>query len=186
MNTTEKIVESYFRICRRCFTCPDVKIVGGNNRQIDLLAYDIIKGIPYHVETAVTHCQNWCPKTDELEERFTYKFFGEAKKKTGEKTDYKKGKNYYKQIVKTYASYGVDPKLLRRVFCCWVVADECNLKPFLAEYQKTWDLQNPIEVLSFRDEVIPELQKAVSTSNYEDEVLRTFSLLREFEKQTEK
>lgn len=39
MNTAERIVESYFRHCRRCLTIPDVKIAGGNNRQIDLLAW---------------------------------------------------------------------------------------------------------------------------------------------------
>jgi|GEM_PF-6134490 len=38
MNTTERIVESYFRICEGCLTTPDVKVVRGNNRQIDLLA----------------------------------------------------------------------------------------------------------------------------------------------------
>ena len=43
-----------------------------------------------------------------------------------------------------------------------------------------------VEVISFRDRILPELMDAVSTANYDDEVLRTFSLIREWQKQNEK
>ena len=59
MNTPEHIVETYFRLVRRCFTTTDVKIPGGNNRQIDLLAFSPVNKRYYHVETAVTHQLEW-------------------------------------------------------------------------------------------------------------------------------
>ena len=45
----ERIVESYFRIERKCFTITDIKIPKGNNRQIDILAYSLKSGgmLPY-------------------------------------------------------------------------------------------------------------------------------------------
>jgi hypothetical protein len=55
MNTVELIVESYFRLCRSCFTYPDLKVPGGNNRQLDLLAYNVREEAQYHVEMSVTH-----------------------------------------------------------------------------------------------------------------------------------
>ena len=41
-----------------------------------------------------------------------------------------------------------------------------------------------IEVWRFRDKTLPELTEKVSTSNYDDEVLRTLLLLRQQQLQT--
>ena len=43
-----------------------------------------------------------------------------------------------------------------------------------------------IEVISFRDKILPELMEKVSTANYDDEILRTFSLIKQYKRQTEK
>jgi len=41
MNTAEHRVESYFRLCRKCFTIVDLKVPRGNNRQLDILAHNV-------------------------------------------------------------------------------------------------------------------------------------------------
>ena len=185
MNTTERIVESYFRICRGCFTAPDIKIIHGNNRQIDLLAYNLVEKKAFHVETSVTHCKKWCPTHKMLEQNFDFKFLGCPKPREGKNTDYAKNKTYKSQILKTYLRYGIAPEDIRRVWCCWTVSDIHNLSAFIAGYCTSRCLApHSIEILSFRDIVIPALQATVGTSNYEDDVLRTFSLLREYELQT--
>ncbi len=55
MNTAEHIVESYFRLCCKCFTIVDLKIPHGNNQQLDILAYDVKEQLQYHIEVGVTH-----------------------------------------------------------------------------------------------------------------------------------
>lgn len=49
--TTEKIVESYFRFCRDCATMTNIKCSG--QHEIDLLAINLKKGVRYHVESSV-------------------------------------------------------------------------------------------------------------------------------------
>ncbi|MCW8880277.1 MAG: hypothetical protein OQK04_11535 [Kangiellaceae bacterium] len=182
MNTTESIVESYFRLVRDCFTQPDVKVIKGNNRQLDLLAYNIQERKSYHVEVSVTHCRQWCPTPEELKGNFDRKFFGLPSKKKGDNTDYVKGKTYTESIKKTYKSLGLDYESINRVWVCWTVKDADRLELELREYCKK--LRIPlVEVVSFRDEVIPSLMDKVSTSNYEDDSLRTLSLLRQYELQ---
>ena len=44
----------------------DIKVINGNNRQIDLLAVNINTNEHYHVEVSVTHQENWCPTTADL------------------------------------------------------------------------------------------------------------------------
>ena len=184
MNTTEKIVESYFRLCKKCFTLPDVKVIGGNNRQIDLLAYHVSSSDQYHVEVSVTHCQNWCPEKDELISNFEKKYFGVPPKREGKNTDYAKGKTYKENIYDTYKAYGLKPKNIQRIWVCWTVVDEDSIKKEIGKYCKKRNiLDNPIKIMKFRDEIIPALLKEVSTTNYEDDSLRTLSLLRQYEKQ---
>ncbi|MFA6499978.1 MAG: hypothetical protein WC256_12295 [Desulfurivibrionaceae bacterium] len=182
MNTTESIVESYFRLVRGCFTQPDVKVIKGNNRQLDLLAYNIIDEKAYHVEVSVTHCQQWCPTPKALKENFDKKFFGVPAKREGENTDYSKGKTYYESIKETYASLGLSYDTIIRVWVCWTVNGESSLESEINEYCKEHGiLREHLEIVSFRNEVIPALMDKVSTSNYEDDALRTLSLLRQYE-----
>jgi hypothetical protein len=49
--TTEKIVESYFRYCRDCATMTNIKCSA--QHEIDLLAVDLRTGTRYHVESSV-------------------------------------------------------------------------------------------------------------------------------------
>jgi hypothetical protein len=181
VNAVEHIVESYFRLCKKCFTISDVKVPHGNNRQVDLLAVSLVDGVQYHVECSVTHCENWCPTPEKLEEEFERKFLGYPREREGTSTDSTKKKTYGGMIYTTYQIYGFDMAKVRRVWICWVVKDQANLKQVLYNYHmKSGQL---VEVLSFRDEILPKLQKAIGTSNYDDEVLRTFSLLKQAGKQ---
>jgi len=163
----------------------DIKVISGNNRQIDLLAYNPKTNEQYHVEVSVTHRENWCPTPVELTTEFDKKYFGVPEKREGKNTDYALGKTYKKQIDLTYESVGLDPQKIKRVWVCWTVREADKLEHQLEEYCKERDLpKGAIDILSFRDVVIPSLMTKVGTSNYEDDVLRTLSFLQQFYKQT--
>lgn len=176
MNAVEHIVECYFRYCKGCLTIPDLKIKSGNNRQADLLAYNLLTKEQYHVESSVTHCKNWTHSIEDLREVFDKKFRGVPASREGKKTDYTKGKNYFKSIVQTYRHIGFSPSRIQRIFVTWAVTDP-GLKEFLSDYKKEYGFR--VNVLSFRDQILPELRDAITTSNYDDEILRTFSLLQQ-------
>ena len=191
MNAVEQIVEIYFQKVRNCFTNADIKIEYGNNRQFDLLAYSLINKKSYHIESSVTHGINWNPTVNALEEKVAYKFFGETRKNLNKSlnTDEAKNKNYLEQIKKQYNKYGFDFEKINRVWVLWCV-DKLKSNEY---YQKEHNLylQNKIhnktiEILSFRDKIIPELEDVIGTSNYEDDILRTISLLLQYQKQTTK
>ena len=177
MNAAEHIVEAYFRLCLNCFTRSDVKVIRGNNRQLDLLAINLIDETQYHVESSVILGTSFAFHTKHLKEAFDKKFRGFPAERAGENTDFAKGRNYENAIRETYQTVGFSPEKLQRVWCGWIVADDSNLNQFLADYRQETGLA--VTVLSFRDEVIPKLQATVATSNYDDEVLRTLSLLKQ-------
>jgi hypothetical protein len=184
MNTTERIVESYFRLCKNCFTDPDVKVAGGNNRQLDLLAYNLRDGSQYHIETSVTHELSWRATWDKLKTKFDGKYFGAPREKEGPNTDYSKGKNYFAEIKRAYKSVGFTLGKVQRVWVTWVLPLENDFPRRLHTYCKGRRLGNrPIQVVSFRDQILPELHTAVGKSNYNDDVLRTLSLLGQFKQQ---
>ena len=185
MNTTEKIVEAYFRICKNCLTIPDIKVIRGNNRQLDLLAYHLPGRIQYHVEVSVTHGKRWCPTPNRLCEMFDRKFFGIPQKREGKNTDWSKGKTYKESIYNTYSKYGFSPERVNRVWVSWTINEPESLDKKLKDYAKEHGIAaNPISVVSFRDQIIPELLEVVSTAHYENDTLRTFSLLRQYQAQT--
>lgn len=187
MNTAEHAVETYFRVCRKCFTMPDVKVLRGNNRQFDLLAFNLLEGDQYHVEVSVTHCQRWCPTPGALAELFDRKFFGHPHPRNGERTDHARGRTYEEEILDTYRAVGMDPDRVQRVWCAWTVAEDKDLEDMLDAYSSEHGLdENPIEFLSFRDVVLPELREAVNTANYEDEILRMLSFLQQEASQRER
>ncbi len=177
MNTVEHIVECYFRYCKGCFTMTDVKVIGGNNRQCDLLAFNLATQDQFHVESSVTHDLNFLPSDNDLQEVFDRKFRGLPAKRVGKGTDYSKGKTYSENILRTYQNVGIDPNKVQRVFVTWVIKDDSALQNFLSNYALNHGIQ--VQVFAFRDQILPELMEKVSTSNYEDEVLRTLSLIRQ-------
>ncbi len=184
MNTTERIVESYFRLCQGCFTYPDVKVFSGNNRQLDLLAYNVLNDAQYHIETSVTHELSWRATWKKLEQTFERKFFGVPSKREGPNTDYSRGKNYYPEIKKAYTSVGFVARNVQRLWVTWVVPQEDEFDKQLRLYCRKKRLgKNPIRVISFRDAILPTLLSTVGKSNYDDDVLRTLSLLRQYEHQ---
>jgi|ERR1043166_2839013 hypothetical protein len=183
MNTVEHIVESYFRLCRKCFTYADVKVEGGNNRQIDLLAVSLVSGEQFHVECSVTHCERWCPTPAELVLAFEKKFSGIPPAREGSNTDSSRGKLYGGVIRTMHDRLGLDKTKIQWVWVCWAVQDPENLEVAVRDYHLR--VGYLVKVLSFRDTILPELMVAVSTANYDDEVLRTFSLIKEWRRQTE-
>jgi hypothetical protein len=181
MNTVEHIVESYFRLCRNCLTYSDVKVIGGNNRQLDLIAVSLKTDEQFHIECSVTHCENWCPNSQKLITAFEKKFSGIPAKKPGPNTDSAKGKRYGGAIGSMYTRLGLSLEKVKRVWICWTVKDPENLARLQDDYFVRTGYR--VEVLSFRDDILPELTDAVSTANYDDEVLRTFSLIKQWKAQ---
>lgn len=187
MNAQARIVENYFRIIKRCFTITDVKVPAGQNRQFDILAYQPDKKKVYHIEVGITHRLNWCPTLNKLREMFKQKFFGVPQKKDpdNKNTDYAKGKDYLDQIKETYSMYSIKYEKVIRVWCFWAFKGDneetIQLKNELAQ-EFNLDSEN-FETLSFRDTVIPELEMEIGTSNYDDETLRTISLLKQCKEQ---
>ena len=175
MNAAEHIVESYFRLCRGCFTFPDRKVVGGNNRQLDLLAYNLRDKKQFHVEVTVTHQLNWCEDRSYLPAEFDRKFFGvpPGRKSDGRRaTDSTRGKSYLKPINDTYLEVGFSPPAVNRIWVCWLVKGEANDRSIKVGHRPSvCNADFSIEVLSFRDLILPELTEKVGTANYDDEVL---------------
>lgn len=186
MNATERIVETYFRVVRRCFTIPDVKVIKGNNRQIDLLAFRPETDQYFHVETSVTHQLEWQLSKETLISLADYKFFGKAKSNgnPSANTDAARGKTYQLQIDATYALYKIDPKKLIRVVCCWSFPKDSPAKVREGSKLKNYP-DDQFELLSFRDSVIPGLQKAIGSSNYDDDISRIFSLFGQYQAQVD-
>ena len=188
MNTTEKIVESYFRLRHRCFTMADVKVHGGNNRQLDLLAYGVGDSAQYHIEIGVTHVPRFQPDVDKLEKKIQFKFFGEARelrKTAARKRVRKPARNYFHQIIETYRYVGFEPPKVQRIWVTWQAPDVEKLAERLREYCKNNHLDDYcVRFMSFRDEIVPELFKDIRTANYSDDALRTLSLLQQCDRQT--
>lgn len=184
MNTTERIVESYFRISRTCFTMADVKVHGGNNRQLDLLAHDVNNKCKYHVEIGVTHARGFQPRVDRLENRIKHKFFGEPRTSKDGSPKGVRQRNFFAEILATYHRVGFAPENVRRIWVSWECREEEELRKRISQYCAANHLNDYcVEFISFRDCVIPQLMKDVGTPHYGDDALRTFSLLRARERQ---
>ncbi len=184
MNTTEKIVESYFRICRNCFTMSDVKVHGGNNRQLDLVAFAIDGKLQLHIEIGVTHMRGFQPSIEKLEKRIRYKFFGEPRDRENKKRRKNSTKNHYQAIQNTYSRIGFSVAEVELVWVCWQYPKSNDLRERLESFFEVQGIHpRAVSLLSFRDEIIPELRKKVSTAHYNDDALRTLSLLRQCDRQ---
>jgi predicted transcriptional regulator len=186
MNAVEQIVEIYFQKILICLTHPDIKVEKGNNRQFDLLAYNIKKKKSYHIESSVKHELRWNPTIDELKELIGFKFFGTLKNKNnkGKNTDKAKNKNYLDQIKSTYEFYGMNYEKINRVWVLWCTDKIADTHFKIIKSKKYLNLNNKtIEIISFRDIIIPELEKSIGKSNYENDIIRTLSLIIESRKQ---
>lgn len=188
MNTAEHIVDAYFRLVRGCFTLADRKVKRGNNRQLDILAYHLKTNMAFHIEVGVTHQQNWCPTLEELGPQFEKKFFGAPPERKGRNdgtTDFEKGKSYWSQLETTYKDVGFDPEKVQRTWVCWVVRNYSDIKPIQVKHQSMLlSREFDIEVMSLRDFILPELQDAIGTANYDDEILRTLGFVKQRELQS--
>jgi hypothetical protein len=186
MNAVEQIVEIYFQKMLNCLTHPDIKVENGNNRQFDLLAYNIKTKKTYHIESSVKHELRWNPTINELIELIKFKFFGTLKDKNNKSknTDKAKNKNYLEQIKNTYKIFGMNYDKINRVWVLWCT-DKIEGKYFLIEKGKKYleINQKKIEIISFRDIIIPELENSIGRSNYENDIIRTLSLFIERKKQ---
>jgi hypothetical protein len=188
MNTTEHLVELYYRHCHNNFTYTDFKVPGGNNRQFDVLAFDKPNNTLRHIEVSVTHSTGWTANLESLKNDIRFKFFGIPKNKRPDNpnTDYNKGKTYSSQIESAYNQFGLLWTEVIRVWCLWIhPADEEIIDNWRSELSTEFSLPNDkFEILSMRDEVIPSLIQSIGTSNYDDDILRTISLIDQQRKQT--
>ena len=188
MNAVEQIVEVYFQKCRACFTMPDVKVASGNNRQFDLLSYSAKEKAGYHIESSVTHQVNWNPKIQWLNGKIESKFFGTPGKNNNKSgnTDGAKNKNYLEKMKEAYETYGLDYERIRRVWVLWCT-DKIDNKDLIEKKGETYLKESingkQIEILSFRDKIIPELEAAIGTANYEHDIVRTISLIIQYQNQ---
>jgi hypothetical protein len=181
MNAAEHIVDCYYRVVKKCFTINDAKVIGGVNRQLDVLAVNLTSGDQYHVESSVTHRTGWAPKPEQLEKIFKKKFLGLPGKREGSKTDFARGIDYKKNILETYKAYGLNPQKIQRIFVCWILHPKTPGEEFLKDFERNNEMK--ITVISFRDTILPELYEAVGTANYDDEVLRAIGFFKERERQ---
>jgi hypothetical protein len=186
MNTTEHLVEIYYRQ-KNYFTISDIKVINGNNRQFDLLAYDVIEKLFYHIEIGVTHTKGWQSSLEDLKDNIRYKFFGCVRntRPDNSNTDYKKEKNYIKSIKSTYQKFGVDYKKVIRVWCAWSLeATENEISTWKKELSQEFNINKKrFQILLFRDSVLPFLLESVGTANYDDKLYRTLSLVKEYNRQ---
>lgn len=165
MNTTERLVELYYKLHLHCFTATDVKIPEGNNRQLDMLAYCLKPEKAYHVEASVTPIPRYQPTPAALVEQFREKFLIEPQSR----------------MDAAYRQLNLNPQLVQRVFCCWQRPDAASMTPVIQAFAAETGIQ--VELLSLRDEVFPALMKLVGTPNYEDDILRTLSLIKQWHQQ---
>ena len=188
MNTTEHLIEVYYRQLG-CFTATDIKIIKGNNRQFDLLAFNFTTKKFYHIEVSVAHGEHWQGTLADIKEKIRYKFFGSPRnsRPNNPKTDFAKGKTYLDPIKATYSKFGVSYKDVIRVWCTWCLPEtEVSLDDWKQELATEFDLQpENFELLLFRDTVLPALLENIGTAYYDDELLRTLSLIKEYNRQTE-
>lgn len=190
VNTAERIVESYFRHCRGCLTVPDVKIARGNNRQIDLLAWQPKEQTAFHVESSVVPSGKYFKKSGAwkpLVAILQNKFFAQPKERQIADFVPPHDDPEYAKIQATYELYNFSPTTIRRVWVCWDLGDYgVNLDEVRSYFSARRVSSDLVEVISFRDDVIPALEKQIGSSNYEDDVLRTFSFFAERDAQISK
>lgn len=182
MNAAEHVVESYFRLCRGCFTLPDHKVADGNNRQFDLLAFNPKTKEQFHIEVSVTHQLNWCETSQQLRYWFEKKFFGVPPKRESANSDFNRGKNFLDQINKAYEKVGFLRAEIQRVWVCWMVKGENNSQPIhMPHNSEGMDTIFEIEILSLRDYILPALIERISKANYDDAMLRLLGFMKERE-----
>lgn len=169
MNATERLIGLYYQLHLKCFTATDVKIPEGNNRQLDMLAYVLAYGLSparaYHVEVSVTPIPGFQPTPASLAVQFREKFLI----------------NPQSRMDDAYGLFNLPPQLVQRVFCCWVRPDAAAMELIIQAFAAETGIH--VELLSLRDEVFPALMKLVGTSNYEDDILRTLSLIKQWHQQ---
>ena len=122
MNTTEHLVKLYYRHCHNSFTYTDFKVPRGNNRQVDVLAYNKLNNTLRHIEVSVTHSTGWTAGLHSLKNDIRFKFFGVPKNKRPDNpnTDFNKGKTYRPQIQSAYNQFGFQRNEVIRVWYLWV------------------------------------------------------------------
>jgi len=189
MNTTEHLVEVYYRQIG-CFTVTDIKVIKGNNRQFDLLAFNYKTKKFYHVEVSVAHGLQWTDSLNDIKKKIDYKFFGNPKdlRPENSKTDFTKEKKYLEQIKATYSKFGIDYNEVIRVWCTWFIQEnDITVNNWKNELASEYNLKpENFEILLFRDTLLPTLLENIGTAYYDDELLRTLSLLKEYTRQKNK
>jgi len=162
MNTVERVVDAYFRLCRQCFTMHDVGIVPNDNRKFGLVAINMCSGSQYHVECAIHYCTEWQPTEDELLDEFDRKFFGIP---------------WSYEVFNGYRNIGINPGLVERIYCCWLPPKLSGLKEMLHRYSVIRGIRT-LKIVSFHEEILPQVQEVSALSRQENDALKILGLLR--------
>lgn len=183
MYATEHLVEIYYRQLGY-FTTADIKVIRGNNRQFDIIAYNYKLDRFLHIEASVAHGQHWAASLTDIEKNVGYKFFGRTKNKRPDNpnTDYNKGKTYLQPIKSTYENLGIEYQKVIRVWCTWALIERDNdIKDWQRRLAKQYSLKpENFEILKFRDTVLPEVTANIGTAYYDDELIRILSLVKQY------
>jgi hypothetical protein len=173
--TTEKIVESYFRFCRNCATMTNIRCSG--QHEIDLLAVDLKTGTRYHVESSVHVGAGFSQLTSRP-------FAPELLHDRNKGPDMRRTLGFFEEIkfsaedvVKKLAEYGFAPGTYHKVIVTW----DCDADVTNAAAQKE------IEVLEF-PALVDEFTKALGDrrSYMMDDTIRMLQLFTMAQKAREK
>jgi len=165
--TTEKIVESYFRYCRDCATMTNIKC--STQHEIDLLAIDPLHRERYHIEssahvpgTGFSKLTNGTFDWEQMKarvkapsQRRTIGFFMEQKFGA-------------EGVVQTLHTYGFDPGNYHKIIVTW------DCEPTAKETAK----QNDIKIWEFPD-LLNEIVALAGTGKHYvmDDTVRTLQML---------
>ena len=165
--TTEKIVESYFRYCRDCATMTNIKCSA--QHEIDLLAVDLRTGTRYHVESSV------CLPGSGFSKLTNGAFDSQQMKDPNKKPTLQRTMGFFMEhkfaadgIAQTLATYGFAPGNYHKVIVTW------DCEPAARETAK----ENGIEVWEFPD-LVDEIVAMVGHGKQYvmDDTIRTLQLL---------
>ena len=149
MNPSEKIVEQYINHVKNWLTLPN--IIYGINNELDLLAYDPRMQRFYCIEVTM---------------HFN---FGPGRKDFSSVYQFKKGK--FTNALRKHLKERFKIRNAKYVWVVWMI------RPTGRDKVLNDSKKYGIEIWEFKDK-IKELMNAIGTSNYQDEILRTLSLVK--------
>lgn len=169
METTERIVESYYRHVLHCLTIANVKC--GGQQEVDLLAVQFgSRGVKrrFHVETSVSISTGFSKLTDRPYDEQEAKVRVKAPSQRRTLGFFKEKKFESASVVEKIADYGFHPGNYERVIVTWEAADDVIASAKLRD----------MTVLKMPD-MLREIAEATRRDRtyYTDDTIRTLQLM---------